>query len=145
LEKFNENEIILKGAFVMYDKYLIVENEVKNIVSAGQVTGFQVGMRLPYYRGVVLSLVGGTVLSVDGEEINPEQMKVTLHGKTYPMIKLEDEPVEKWEFGEVGIVTVTKPGGLQKGDHKLEIRQHMKISYVPGGFWGGDIKTIKIA
>ena len=71
-------------------------------------------------------------------------MTVTVGGKTFPVTRLEDEPVAKWEFGEVGIVTVDKPGGLQPGEHTVELRQHMKISYVPGGFWGKDQKTLSL-
>jgi hypothetical protein len=128
----------------MYDKYLIEGSIFKNVEEAGKVTGFQYGARLPYYRGVVLSLVGEMQLSVDGERVPPEQMTVTIGGKTYPLSQLEDEPVAKWEFGEVGIVTVKKPGGLAPGEHKFEVRQHMKISYVPGGFWGSDAKVLTL-
>lgn len=129
----------------MYDKYLIVGEAFKNVEEAGKVTGFQVGIRLPYYRGVVLSLVGETVLTVDGEKMDPETMTVTLNDKTYPLTQLKNEPVDKWEFGDIGIVTVSKPGGLAAGEHHVELRQHMKISYVPGGFWGGDVKTLQLA
>jgi hypothetical protein len=128
----------------MYDKYLIEGSILKNVEEGGKVTGFQYGARLPYYRGVVLSLVGELQLTVDSERVPSEQMTVTIGGKTYPYSQLEDEPVAKWEFGEVGIVTVRKPGGLKPGDHKFSVRQHMKISYVPGGFWGQDEKVLTI-
>jgi hypothetical protein len=129
----------------MYDKYLIVGEAFKNVEENGQATGFQVGIRLPYYRGVVLSLVGEMQITVDGEKFSAEQMTVTLNGKTYPLTQLKNEPVDKWEFGDIGIVNVTKPGGLNAGEHKIELRQHMKISYVPGGFWGEDKKTLQLA
>ncbi len=128
----------------MYDKYLIVGEHFKNVEESGNVTGFQLGMRLPYYRGVVLSLVGETIITVDGEEYGHEDMTLTLDGKDYPMSQLEEEPVEKWEFGDVGIVTIAKPGGLEPGEHEVNLKQHMKISYVPGGFWGEDTKIIEI-
>jgi hypothetical protein len=129
----------------MYDKYLIVGETFKNVDEGGNLTGFQLGIRLPYYRGVVLSLVGETQITVDGESIPSEAMTVTIGGKTYSLGQLKNEPVAKWEFGEIGIITVSKPGGLAAGEHKVELRQHMKISYVPGGFWGGDVKTLQLA
>lgn len=129
----------------MYDKYLIVGEEFKNVVEGGEVTGFQFGLRLPYYRGVVCSLVGKTELTVDGEPVDYEKMSVTIGGKTIPMNDLENEPVHKWEFGEIGIVKVEQPGGLKPGEHKLDVRQHMKISYVPGGFSGSDTKVLTLA
>jgi hypothetical protein len=129
----------------MYDKYLIVGEEFKNVVEGGKVTGFQFGLRLPYYRGVVCSLVGRTKLTVDGEEIPWETMSVTIGGKTIKMNELENEPVHKWEFGNTGIVKVEKPGGLKLGQHTLQLEQEMKISYVPGGFWGHDEKVLTLA
>jgi hypothetical protein len=129
----------------MYDKYMIVGEAFKNVESGGKVTGFQVGVRLPYYRGIVLSLVGETTLTVDGERIPAERMTVTVGGKTLPMTELENESVAKWEFGEVGIVTVDKPGGLAAGEHAVGLKQHLKISYVPVGFTGFDSKTLRLA
>jgi hypothetical protein len=129
----------------MYDKYMIVGEAFRNVESAGQITGFQLGVRLPYYRGVVLSLVGETTLTVDGEQIPVERMKVTVGGRTFPMTELENEPVARWEFGETGIVTVDKPGGLAPGEHVVDLKQHLKISYVPMGFTGGDTKTLRLA
>jgi hypothetical protein len=129
----------------MYDKYMIVGEAFRNVESGGQIIGFQLGMRLPYYRGVVLSLVGETTLTVDGEQMPVERMKVTVGGRTFPMTELENEPVAKWEFGEVGIVTADKPGGLAPGEHIVELKQHLRISYVPMGFTGGDTKTLRLA
>jgi hypothetical protein len=129
----------------MYDRYMIVEEAFKNVEVGGDVTGYQLGLRLPYYRGVVLSLVGETILSVDGEQVPADKITVAVGGKTFPKTGLEDEPVARWEFGEVGVLTVDKPGGLAPGDHTIQIAQHMKISYVPVGFWGRDKKTLRLA
>ncbi len=129
----------------MYDKYMIVGEAFRNVQEEGKITGFQVGVRLPYYRGVVLSLVGEMTLTVDGEQMPAERMKVTVEDGTFPLTGLEDEPKAKWEFGEVGIVTVDKPGGLARGEHVVELKQHLKISYVPMGFFGGDKKTLRLA
>jgi len=126
----------------MYDKYLIVGEEFKNVVEDGKVVGFQYGARLPYYRGVVLSLVGALKLTVDGVTYPAHQMSVTLHGNTYPLTELENITTDKWEFGEIGIIKVNKPGGLEPGKHEVSISQEMKISYVPGGFWGSDAKVL---
>lgn len=128
----------------MYDHYMIVGEEFKNITQDGQAKGFQVGMRLPYYRGIVLSLIGNTDLIVDGEAMPRDRMTVTISGKTLPLSELENESVVKWEFGDVGILTVDFPGGLQPGEHTLELHQHLKISYVPVGFSGADKKVLVI-
>jgi hypothetical protein len=129
----------------MYDNYMIVGEEFKNVVQNGEVVGFQLGMRMCYYRGIVLSLIGSIELSVDGETIPREAMSVTVGGKTLPVSELENEPVAKWEFGEVGILTVRKAGGLPPGEHTLTLREHLRISYVPMGFSGTDTKVLSLA
>ena len=129
----------------MFDKYMIVGEEFKNVEKNGEVTGFQLGERLPYYRGITLSLVGTTDLVVDGERYSPDQISVTLHGNTYKLTELEDQTRDRWEFGEVGILTVAKPGGLEPGEHQVQLTQQLKISYVPFGFKGSDAKKLTIA
>ena len=129
---------------MMYDCYMIVGEEFKNVILQGQVIGFQIGLRMPYYSSVVLSLVGKTELTVDGEGYEPNQMTVSLRGINFPHTELEDESNEKWEFGEVGILTITKPGGLRPGEHVVDVRQHLKISFIDGGLYGHDIKKLPL-
>lgn len=128
----------------MYDSYMIVGEEFKNVAQDGEVIGFQLGMRLPYYRGIVLSLLGNTDLSVDGEVFPRELISVTVGGRTFPLVDVENEPVAKWEFGEVGILTVRKQGGLLPGHHTVDLHQHLRISYVPMGFSGADTKVLTL-
>jgi hypothetical protein len=128
----------------MYDNSMIVGEQFKNVVQGGEVIGYQLGMRLPYYRGIVLSLVGKTDLCVDGDAVPQDALTVTVGGKAFPLARLEDEPFAKWEFGEVGILTVRKQGGLAPGKHTVNLRQHLKISYVPTGFSGEDTKELVI-
>jgi hypothetical protein len=128
----------------MYDQYVIVGEEFKNVIRDGKVVGFQIGERLPYYRGVVLSLLGATKLTVDGELIHPEKILLTINGKTLPLTEVENEPVVKWEFGDVGILTVDKPGGLTPGKHKVTLYQHVKTPYIPNGVAATDEKVLTI-
>jgi hypothetical protein len=128
----------------MYDQYVLVGEEFKNVTRDGKIVGFQIGERLPYYRGVVLSLLGETKLTVDGELIPPEKIMLTISGKTLPITDVENEPVVKWEFGDVGILTVDKPDGLKPGRHKLTLYQHVKTPYIPNGVAATDEKVLTI-
>lgn len=129
----------------MYDKAMIFGAEFKNVSQGNTVTGFQIGMRIPYYRGVVLSLLDDTRLTVDGVLIPHEQITLTISGKTLPLTELADDPITKWEFGDIGILTVSKPGGLPAGQHKLELYQHVRTPYIPGGVAGEDTKLLDLA
>ena len=129
----------------MYDKAMIVGEEFKNVKSGEAITGFQLGIRLPYYRGVVLSLVDGTRLTVDGELIPLDQISLTVSGKTLPLSETETDPVTKWEFGDVGILTVNRPGGLAVGPHTVQLYQHVSTPYIPRGVGGQDEKVLTIS
>jgi hypothetical protein len=58
---------------------------------------------------------------------------------------MEREYEDRWEFGEEGIVTVLKPGGLKKGLHKIEMEDTLRISYLPFLLIGADNKVLELA
>ena len=55
----------------------------RNIVENGEVTGFQLKIRLPYYRGVFLSQLRPGTLTVDGEVFTKEQITWCIRGEEY--------------------------------------------------------------
>jgi hypothetical protein len=129
----------------MHDTFMIVGEEFRNVERDGQVIGFQIGARLPYYRGIFLALFGGLDLVVDGERFSREQVTVTVHGNTYTLAEMETETEDRWEFGEVAIITVRKPGGLAPGEHKVQLKETVLMTYVPEGFSGQDTKVLQLA
>ena len=128
----------------MYDKYIIVENEFRNLGENDKVKGFQLGLRLPYYRGLGLSMVEDIHVKINGQLISREAITVTLHGNTYTLEEMETEYRDRWEFGEVGIIKIKMPGGLQPGLHQLEITEFLRISYRPSLLEGHDKKQINL-
>jgi Domain of unknown function (DUF6379) len=115
----------------MFEKYMIVEDDVQNVVENGKITGFQFGARLPYYRGLGLSMVEEIGIKIDGEEIPQSKIKFTVHGNIYSLAQMETEPEDRWEMGEVAYITIPKEGGLTKGDHKINLMLNLRISYMP--------------
>mgnify|MGYP000937884905 CR=1 FL=1 len=51
----------------MFDRYIICEHDFHNIVSEQGVVGFQLRTRLPYYRGLGLSMVHRVVNNAGGD------------------------------------------------------------------------------
>ena len=115
----------------MFEKYMIVENNAKNIVENGKITGFKFGARLPYYRGIALSLVEDIVVKVDGEEVPKESIKFSAHGNTYILAQMETETEDRWNMGEVADIIVEKEDGLPAGEHKIFMLLNMRIAYLP--------------
>jgi hypothetical protein len=129
----------------MFDKYIICEDGFRNVSEAGKVTGFQLKARLPYYRGLGLSMVEKLNIRVDSEDIPRQSIHVTLHGNTYSLDQMETEYNDRWEFGEEGVVTVSKPGGLAPGRHKVVVAPHLRISYLPFILTGEDTKELELS
>lgn len=115
----------------MFEKYMIVEDGVKNLHENGNTTGFQLHARLPYYRGVSLSMVQEIEVSVDGETLPQDRVDITIHGNTYNLQQREDELDDRWEMGEVATLTVHHEGGLSSGAHQLGLKINIRIGYLP--------------
>ena len=116
----------------MLREHLIVPGGFKNISQNGRTTGFQVAVRTAYYRGVYLSLVEGFEVAVDGETFSQDRITFSAGGKTYTFAELaQTTGGGRWPYREPAILTVDKPGGLQRGMHDLTVTQHLRISYMP--------------
>ncbi len=129
----------------MFDKYIICEDLFKNVTENGKVIGFQFNTRLPYYRGLGISMVENLAVTVDSESFPRDAIQVTLHGNTYTLDQMEKEYDDRWEFGEKGTLTVLKPGGLSKGEHQVALVDQLRISYLPWPLIGKDRKTLTLA
>lgn len=102
-------------------KYPIEEGSLKNDVVAGKIVGYQFGVRLPRYRGNMLSLVNGYYVNVDGEEIAQDAMTFEINGKkprTWAEIK--EAVWEHWDYQTTGYIHIAKEGGLAIGEHKIK-------------------------
>lgn len=115
----------------MFDKHMICDDSLSNLVEGGEVVGFTFQARLPYYRGLGLSMVEELGVTVDGAAIDRAAVSLTLRGKTWTLDELETEYVERWNFGEAGQITVRHPGGLTPGVHTVELAERLRISYLP--------------
>jgi hypothetical protein len=129
----------------MFDKYMICEGTVRNVAKGGRVEGFEFGARLPYYRGLGLSMVEDVAVTVDGEKIPRDKVRLTVGPRTYTLDELETEYEAVWEMGDVAKVTVLKEGGLKAGEHKLELVEQLRISYMPFPIAGKDTKVVRIS
>lgn len=123
----------------MFDNKMIVEDSLK-----GTDDGFSIEARLPYYRGLGLSMIENVAVSVDGEAVSREDITVTLRGRTWTLDEMESEYGDRWNFGEKAVVGVKRSGGLTPGDHRIELAETMRISYLPFVPTTKDVKTLTL-
>jgi len=94
----------------MLEKDMIQSYGFRNVSAGDQVTGFQIRIRIPYYRGVWASLVEGADVTVDGEEFSRDTILWTLGDKTFTLPELEAASDVRWPFDEPAVLTVPKMG-----------------------------------
>lgn len=129
----------------MFEKYLVMTRGFENVMEGGKAIGFQLKIRISYYRGVFLALVGDIHVTVDGESYSSGQMRFTIGGRTYKMDELAKQEETRWPFGDPATLTILKPGGLSPGLHEVELVESIKPSYMPAmGFVGRSKRKITL-
>lgn len=111
----------------MFDKYFICKDSLSNVIENGVVTGFRVGVRVSYYRGVSLAIINDFKVTADGETFDKSQMTFTIKAGTFRMDEMVGRTDVRWEFGEVAWLTVKKAGGLSKGMHRIHVYEEIRI------------------
>ena len=110
----------------MMDNKMIVEGSLESSDK-----GFAFYGRLPYYRGLGLSMIENIAVTADGNEVAREDIRFHVRGKTYTLDQMETVYDDRWNFGEKATITALKPGGLAPGKHKLEMAVRNRVSYLP--------------
>lgn len=115
-----------------FGNIIICEQGFKNVLRDGEIAGFQVRVRISYYRGIHLCLLDGYDIEIDGEKFDPDDVSISLDGSTYYELKNIGEVTDvKWEFGDKAYLFVKKPGGLTRGLHTVKVTQRITVPYLP--------------
>ncbi len=115
----------------MMDQHMLCDDGFENVAQGDQVTGFALLARLPYYRGLGLSMVEDIAVSVDAEAVPREAVRLALRGRSWSLDELESCFDEKWNFGEKAQVLVARSGGLSSGKHRIDLAIRYRVSYLP--------------
>ena len=128
----------------MFDNKIIVENSLRILSEKDAFEGFEVKARLPYYRGLGLSMVEDIAVTVDGEDVARENVRFSARGKTWTLDEMETEYGDRWNFGEKAAVQVVREGGLPNGEHSISVAVRMRVSYLPFVPTTKDTKTLSL-
>lgn len=129
----------------MMDNKMIVEGSLQNFEEDGAVKGFSFLGRLPYYRGLGLSMIEDIQVEVDGEAVSRSDVRFQVHDNTYTLDEMETVYDDRWNFGEKAKIIVLKDGGLSKGNHSLTFAVRMRVSYLPFVPTTKDTKELALA
>lgn len=117
---------------MLLERDLIQSVGFRNVRENGVITGFQLRLRMPSYRGMAASLIDGVSVRVgDLVDVSADVPLWTLQGKTYTLQQLWDGDGVRWPLEDAAIITVPHPGGLPDGVHEVSIELRLRMSYIP--------------
>jgi hypothetical protein len=124
----------------MFDNKIIVEDSLRLVPEKN---GFSVLARLPYYRGLGLSMIEDISINIDGQDIDRKDVLFAVRNNEWTLDQLETEYSDRWNFGEKAEVIV-KDLPLTEGEHKITLAVRMRISYLPFVPSTKDSKILKL-
>jgi hypothetical protein len=127
----------------MFDQYIVCEEGFRAREDGRP--GGVVEVRMPYYRGLALSMVEAVDLVLDGRPVPAARTTLTVHGNTYGFDQLPQTPDDRWEMGERAQLAFTTDEPLTPGEHDVTVVVRLRISYMPVPGGGRDSKRLTLA
>jgi hypothetical protein len=115
---------------------------------AGQVAGFELDIRIDYYRGIVLSMIDRLAVVVDGTRYESDVVGFRLPGgdRVWSDADRLADGDTRWQWGDWATLVVPVAGGVTPGEHTITLEQDLRVSYMPNHLGKHvDTKTITVA
>jgi len=93
--------------------------------------GVALALTLPWYRSLWLSSVSTISVTVDGEEVPPEDLRVELDGRTYRIDELPEQSETLWFLQQHPLLVVRRDRPLALGEaHRIGIAGDLRLPYM---------------
>ena len=117
---------------MLLERNLIQTVGFRNVGDGNRISGFQLRVRMPSYRGMAASLIDGISVRVGNLVDVPADVPLwTFGGRQHTLQQLWDSDGLRWPLEETGVVTVPFDGGLPEGVHEVSIELRLRMSYIP--------------
>jgi hypothetical protein len=125
----------------MFDRYLIRNNSLENVLEGNVAVGFKFAVRIADYRGCFLSLHNGYYIDCDGVEYPVSKQRFEINSKAPRSFdEIKTCVWEHWNYDDEGYVYIEKEGGLTHGKHMIGIQQSVLAQY---GYMPWDEEWVK--
>ena len=112
-----------------FDKRVLRQESFKNLYLNDNKVGFNLGVRLNYYRGQHLSTIERLEVKVDGELIPQDLILFCINDKKFTIPQIKDLFAEFWAFRKTANLEIYN-GGLSEGEHDIELILELRIPYM---------------
>jgi len=110
---------------------VVCNDSLKNTFVNGKKIGYEFQIRLSNYRGHYLSCIEEFGVTVDGRQVNSDDLSFVLNGKEFTIRQLPSLISEFWNLIEPATIKVFAPGGLTEGEHQIDVKLMLRIPYLP--------------
>lgn len=117
---------------MLLERDLIQSVGFRNVRDGDRITGFQLRLRMPSYRGMAASLIDGVAVRVGDLVTVPADVPSWTFGETtYTLAQLWQSDGVRWQLEDAATITVPHEGGLPQGVHEVSVELKLRMSYVP--------------
>ena len=110
----------------------IIPETLHNVRSeAGSIVGYGFDIKLRYYRGHYLSCTETFEIRIDGQPVNPDLVTLSINNKSFPIKLLPELISEFWLVTEPAKIFVHQLGGLEPGEHEIDLMFMLRSPYMP--------------
>lgn len=93
--------------------------------------GVALALELPWYRSLWLSAVTNIALTLNGNEINKDQLSLELNGKTYPISTLPEQWETLWFIQDHPLLVANLDNPIPEGsDIDVAITFELRVLYM---------------
>lgn len=97
-------------------------------------TGYEVLIRLLWYRSLPLSCIENIHLSLDGQPVAPELLCFGINDKEFQLSELDELIDEFWFVQDSARLIALQPGKVKSGEsHTVEVDITLRFPYIPIG------------
>lgn len=112
---------------------VICDDSLRSIYANNRKIGYEFLIRLAYYRGHYLSDIDVLEVYVDGEQVKEDRIRLAIGEKEYSVCQLKYCFNEFWPILEPAKIRVLQAGGLEEGEHKIEVKLILRVPYMSIG------------
>ncbi|VEG29265.1 C-glycoside deglycosidase beta subunit domain-containing protein [Actinomyces howellii] len=130
----------------MFDGYVFTPGSFRSVVEDGETIGFELDTRIPYYRGIPLSMVEEVRVLLDGEAVPAEDIRFTADGGKhwFTLEEMWTVASTRWEYKDEATVRVLRAGGPPAGEHEVTLYIRVRVSYIPVPIGGEMTRTVPV-
>jgi hypothetical protein len=93
--------------------------------------GFELRLRLPYYRGLWTGLLEGATVAVDGEEFAAGDVHWTIGETTGSLAEITASETARWPVDVPAVLALQRDEPLSIGFHDVAVELAVQMSYIP--------------